>query len=398
VTCDVAIYALFFSQTDYAVPALPTEADQAALWENLATIDVFSIGVLPYEIGQALGHPVSAKSGVEESLPLLLTAVDQGRLTLEDISLRLSENPRSIFGLPEQPQTYVEVEISRQSTFSSEGWSPIGDKSVSGAVHRVVINGHSVFLDGTTFSMPLGRDVSIAGPRKTARTSFSLGQKRPSIAALPMSPGATGGSFQQQQQQQPLMALSSSAPREVSPVRNLASLQNHPAFSRRHIVSVKQFTREDLHVLFNLASEMRTQVERTGSVDTLRGRVLCTLFYEPSTRTSTSFEAAMKRCGGEVVSVTASTSSVVKGESLADTIRTVGCYADAVALRHPEVGSSKSAAKYSPVPIINAGDGIGEHPTQSLLDVFCIREELGSVNGITVTLSECELGSRSYEY
>jgi carbamoyl-phosphate synthase/aspartate carbamoyltransferase len=398
VTCDVAIYALFFSQTDYAVPALPTEADQAALWENLATIDVFSIGVLPYEIGQALGHPVSAKSGVEESLPLLLTAVDQGRLTLEDISLRLSENPRSIFGLPEQPQTYVEVEISRQSTFSSEGWSPIGDKSVSGAVHRVVINGHSVFLDGTTFSMPLGRDVSIAGPRKTARTSFSLGQKRPSIAALPMSPGATGGSFQQQQSQQPLMALSSSAPREVSPVRNLASLQNHPAFSRRHIVSVKQFTREDLHVLFNLASEMRTQVERTGSVDTLRGRVLCTLFYEPSTRTSTSFEAAMKRCGGEVVSVTASTSSVVKGESLADTIRTVGCYADAVALRHPEVGSSKSAAKYSPVPIINAGDGIGEHPTQSLLDVFCIREELGSVNGITVTLSECELGSRSYEY
>jgi carbamoyl-phosphate synthase/aspartate carbamoyltransferase len=184
------------------------------------------------------------------------------------------------------------------------------------------------------------------------------------------------------------MSLASIAPREVSPVRQLASLQTHPAFSRRHILSVKQFSRDDLHALFNLASEMRTQVERTGSVDTLRGRVLCTLFYEPSTRTSTSFEAAMKRCGGEVVQVTASTSSVVKGESLADTIRTVGCYSDAVVLRHPAVGSSKSAAKSSPVPIINAGDGIGEHPTQSLLDVFCIREELGSVNGITVTLSE----------
>lgn len=96
----------------------------------------------------------------------------------------------------------------------------------------------------------------------------------------------------------------------------------------------------------------------------------------------------MKRCGGEVVQVNASTSSVQKGESLADTIRTVGCYADAIALRHPSVGSAKAAAKSSPVPILNAGDGIGEHPTQSLLDVFCIREELGSVNGITVTLSK----------
>jgi carbamoyl-phosphate synthase/aspartate carbamoyltransferase len=131
---------------------------------------------------------------------------------------------------------------------------------------------------------------------------------------------------------------------------------------------------------------MRTQVERQGSVDTLRGRVLSTLFYEPSTRTSTSFEAAMKRCGGEVVQVTAETSSVQKGESLSDTIRTLGCYSDAIVLRHPSVGSSKEAAKSSPVPIINAGDGIGEHPSQSLLDVFCIREELGSVNGVTVTL------------
>jgi carbamoyl-phosphate synthase/aspartate carbamoyltransferase len=180
-----------------------------------------------------------------------------------------------------------------------------------------------------------------------------------------------------------------SAPAPMPPSSGALALTvvNHPAFARRHVLSVKQFTRDDLHVLFNLASEMRNQVERSGTVDTLRGRVLCTLFYEPSTRTSTSFEAAMKRCGGEVVQVTASTSSVVKGESLADTIRTVGCYSDAIVLRHPAVGSSKSAAKSAPVPIINAGDGIGEHPTQSLLDVFCIREELGSVNGITVTLS-----------
>ncbi|WRT68279.1 carbamoyl-phosphate synthase, large subunit [Kwoniella shivajii] len=393
VTCDVSIYALFYSQSDFpGAKCLPTAEDQQALWDNLATIDIFSVGVLPFELGTALGKPISASSGVAESLPLLLTAVADGRLTLEDISVRLSENPRAVFGLPDQAQTYVEVEVNRKSLFSQDGktWSPLDGKSIAGAIHRVVISNHSVFLDGLSFSMPLGRDVSTAGSRisatKQPRGSFAS-KKRPSFSALRSPTFDRSSSFGPPAPvNDKLMSLSSIHPVNVSPVRNLLSLQTHPAFTRRHILSVKQFDREDLHVLFNLASEMRSQVERTGSVDTLRGRVLCTLFYEPSTRTSTSFEAAMKRCGGEVVQVTASTSSVQKGESLADTIRTVGCYSDAVVLRHPAVGSSKSAAKSSPVPIINAGDGIGEHPTQSLLDVFCIREELGSVNGITVTL------------
>jgi len=94
----------------------------------------------------------------------------------------------------------------------------------------------------------------------------------------------------------------------------------------------------------------------------------------------------MKRCGGQVIQVTAESSSVMKGESLPDTIRTLGCYADAIVIRHPDVGSSQLAAKYSPVPVLNAGDGIGEHPTQALLDVYTIRSELGTVNGRTITL------------
>ncbi|OBZ90061.1 Protein ura1, partial [Choanephora cucurbitarum] len=113
---------------------------------------------------------------------------------------------------------------------------------------------------------------------------------------------------------------------------------------------------------------------------------MSTMFFEPSTRTSSSFEAAMYRLGGKVVSVTASTSSVQKGESLADTVRTLGCYSDVIILRHPQPGSAQIAAKYSKVPIINAGDGIGEHPTQAFLDTFTIREELGTVNGLTITL------------
>lgn len=157
------------------------------------------------------------------------------------------------------------------------------------------------------------------------------------------------------------------------------------AFHRRHILSVKQFSRNDLHALFSIAHEMRVMTERNSAIELLRGRVLCTLFYEPSTRTSCSFEAAMLRLGGSVCPVAVDRSSVVKGESLADTIRTVGCYADAVVLRHPDVGSSQTAAKFSPVPILNAGDGHGEHPTQAMLDIYTIREELGTVNGLTVT-------------
>ncbi|KAF9963110.1 dihydroorotate dehydrogenase, partial [Mortierella alpina] len=147
-----------------------------------------------------------------------------------------------------------------------------------------------------------------------------------------------------------------------------------------------QFERHELHALFGLAHEMRTQVERNGSIDLLRGKVMCSMFYEPSTRTSCSFAAAMVRLGGTVVSADGSSSSVVKGESLADTVRTLGCYGDLIVLRHPEQGSAATAGKFSKVPIINAGDGHGEHPTQAFLDVYTIREELGTVNGLTITL------------
>jgi carbamoyl-phosphate synthase/aspartate carbamoyltransferase len=132
---------------------------------------------------------------------------------------------------------------------------------------------------------------------------------------------------------------------------------------------VKQFTREDVHELFSLAHEMQLQVEKNGTLDILKGKILATLFYEPSTRTSSSFDAAMKRCGGQVIQVVADTSSVKKGESLPDTIRTLGSYADAIVIRHPDVGSSQLAAKFSPVPVLNAGDGIGEHPTQVRLHI-----------------------------
>src|SRR4030043_967227 len=111
---------------------------------------------------------------------------------------------------------------------------------------------------------------------------------------------------------------------------------------------------------------MRIMVERIGTCNLLKGKILANLFYEPSTRTASSFTGAMERLGGAVIPISeVRYSSVAKGESLPDTVRTLECYADVIVLRHPEVGASAEAARYARKPLINAGDGIGAHPTQA---------------------------------
>ncbi len=163
--------------------------------------------------------------------------------------------------------------------------------------------------------------------------------------------------------------------------------QRTGVFYGKDILSVSQFCREDLEYIFGVAEAMRTMVAHIGTFDLLKGKILANLFYEPSTRTSSSFVAAMERLGGSVIQINeVKYSSVAKGESLPDTIRTLESYADVVVLRHPETGSAAIAAKYARKPVINAGDGIGEHPTQALLDLFTIREELGTIDGLTVTM------------
>jgi aspartate carbamoyltransferase len=158
-------------------------------------------------------------------------------------------------------------------------------------------------------------------------------------------------------------------------------------FYGKDILSVKQFSRSDLEYIFGVAHEMREMVERVGTFDLLKGKILANLFYEPSTRTSSSFTSAMERLGGSVIPINeVRYSSVAKGESLPDTVRTLECYADVIVLRHPEIGASALAAQYARKPIINAGDGVGEHPTQALLDLFTIVSELNHVDGLTVTM------------
>ncbi|MGC9529419.1 MAG: aspartate carbamoyltransferase [Candidatus Bipolaricaulaceae bacterium] len=154
------------------------------------------------------------------------------------------------------------------------------------------------------------------------------------------------------------------------------------------VLRADQFARDELELIMAAADEMDTALERGDVLGTLRGKILAALFFEPSTRTRLSFEAAMLRLGGRVVSVAdAKTSSAAKGESLPDTIRTVEGYADVVVLRHPLVGAAEQAAAATHRPVINAGDGAGQHPTQALLDLYTIRREKGRVDGLTVALA-----------
>lgn len=154
------------------------------------------------------------------------------------------------------------------------------------------------------------------------------------------------------------------------------------------ILSVKQFNPANIAALFETTDEMRAIVARDGGTDLLARRVLAALFYEPSTRTSASFIAAMERLGGSVIPITQGVqfSSVSKGESLPDTVRTLEQYAEVIVLRHPVVGSARIAADAAGVPVINAGDGAGEHPTQALLDLYTIQSELGTLDGLHIAL------------
>ena len=153
----------------------------------------------------------------------------------------------------------------------------------------------------------------------------------------------------------------------------------------RNFLSIEDLTNEDIDFLLTTADDFkRINYDRSTM---LPGRVLTNLFYEPSTRTSSSFAAAMYRLGGNVIQINnVKFSSVSKGETLPDTIRTLEQYSDAIVLRHPEVGAAATAARYASVPVINAGDGIGEHPTQAMLDLMTIFDEVGRLSNLQVTL------------
>lgn len=156
----------------------------------------------------------------------------------------------------------------------------------------------------------------------------------------------------------------------------------------KDILTAEQFSKEEVWLILQTAEALEGELKKKGSLDVLPGYLLATLFFEPSTRTRLSFEAAMHRLGGHVISVAEAktASSAAKGESLADTARTVEQYCDLIVIRHPQIGSAQEVAKAASIPVINAGDGAGQHPTQALLDLYTIWKECGRLEDLTVAL------------
>lgn len=157
----------------------------------------------------------------------------------------------------------------------------------------------------------------------------------------------------------------------------------------KDIIRADQFTADEIGLIMDTAARFEGVLRADGRLTNMAGKVLATLFYEPSTRTRLSFETAMLRLGGQVLSVAEAktSSSAAKGETLFDTGKMIEGYADVAVIRHPVTGSAQELADGAGIPVINGGDGAGQHPTQALLDLYTIRKEKGAVNGLTITLA-----------
>nr|XP_020663975.1 CAD protein [Pogona vitticeps] len=430
VTCEVAPHHLFLCQEDLGRigegrgqvrPMLGTREDMEALWENLDTVDCFATDHAPHTLEEKLGKdPPPGFPGLETMLPLLLTAVSEGRLTVEDVVQRLYENPRRIFGLPVQEDTYIEVDLEQEwlvpahTAFSKSRWTPFEGMRVKGMVRRVILRGEVAYIDGQVLVPPgYGQDVRkwpCAAPPLPAPAKEIL--KTPERPHPPVQMEALRSRAASPRR----AALASDARFYLAPRIHRASDPGLPAADLREKV-VKRAPEAgevslpeppllghslggeaalppgnptpphpQLSHLLNIAHNLRMMVQKERALEILKGKVMASMFYEASTRTSSSFAAAMCRLGGSVLSFSEATSSCQKGESLADSVQTMSCYADVLVLRHPQPGAVELAAKHCRKPVINAGDGVGEHPTQALLDIFTIREELGTVNGMTITM------------
>jgi len=158
-------------------------------------------------------------------------------------------------------------------------------------------------------------------------------------------------------------------------------------WDRRHVISIDDFSREDIEDVLKNTAKMDEYLEKGNVPELMKGKILATLFFEPSTRTRLSFEAAMQRLGGTVIGFSdPSATSIKKKETTADTVRMAAAYADVIAMRHPYPGAAKLAAQVSSVPILNGGDGSNQHPTQTLLDLYTIKKELGTLDGIKIAM------------
>lgn len=379
VTCEVCPHHLFLSTDDMerigykeseVRPVLCSPEDQEALWENMNIIDVFATDHAPHTLEEKQSEKAPPGfPGLETILPLLLNAVHEGRLTLEDIINKFHKNPKRIFNLPEQPDTYVEVDLDDEwtipsgMTYSKAGWTPFAGMQVRGSVHRVVLRGEIAYVEGQVL-LPPGFGQNVREWRQKKITPLeSTKVVSPEAPPETIRAGDWESEYRTNEMFSKLLnaeintklnvhfASENAVMRNVSPVPFMPrqrcdsgtfmreTATSHNLFGK-HILTVDMFNKDQLNDIFNLAENIKARVVKDRPVDEiLRGKVMASIFYEVSTRTSCSFAAAMQRLGGRVIHIDETSSSAKKGETLEDSVAVMAGYADVIVLRHPEPGA-----------------------------------------------------------
>jgi carbamoyl-phosphate synthase/aspartate carbamoyltransferase/dihydroorotase len=395
ITCEVTPHHLFLSEDNLVKlgccgsvkPNLVTLDDQNALWENMDLIDCFATDHAPHLVREKMGkESPPGFPGLETALPLLLTAVNQGRLTIDQIVEKYHTNPIKIFhleGLIDNDHTYIEVDINRQwvipevPKFSKAGWTPFAGMEVTGMVRRVVIRDKIVYVDGEVLAKPgFGENLGLKSQGRERNILKRSGNMlKRSEYSLPAVSEVSDIELTEFDLNGTVSSSSFDQTKEMGG-NNLKS---------KSIYTVEDLTRENLRLIYNHTDQLRVMSPRELQTR-LAGKMVGMIFYEPSTRTNCSFTAAIQRLGGKIVESDINNNSVKKGESFLDFVKCIQSYTDAIVIRCGNDIDLMGLADQNSikVPIINAGHGSDEHPTQALLDIYTIRQERGTVNGLKI--------------
>lgn len=343
ITCEVCPHHLFLSTNDFdrigkgqseVRPVLCSLEDQQALWDNLDVIDIFATDHAPHTWEEKKStNPPPGFPGLETILPLLLNAVSEGRLTINDVTNKFSRNPRRIFNLPDQPNTYVEVDLEEEWTipdkmpYSKAQWTPFAGMKIKGCVHRVVLRNEVAYVDGEILVQPgFGENVRMwewkQKPLYANEWNSSIERLDQSdrsvdgdndfkfndgLARLSMEPASSKVHFTEFSTQSrphspmPRPRLDSYSQQKDSGTHQgspMAHISPSRSLAGKQVVTVDMFNKEQLNDIFNLASTFKSRVQKGKVLDELlRGKIMASVFYEVSTRTCCSFAAAMQRLG-----------------------------------------------------------------------------------------------------
>ena len=402
-TCEVAPHHLFANTISNLIhsesipsyttvkPPLGKNHDVDALWANMDIIDCFATDHAPHTTDDKLkccpGFP-----GLETALPLLLNAVHENKLTINDIILRYHTNPAKIFNIPTDPNTYIEIYpnykwvLPHKPVYSKCGWSPFGGKEVYGFINRVVFKGQTVVTDGKIVEHieQHGENIYLNNLNNlhnlhNLHNNTNIHELQNNVLPSNVLPSNVLHCDK-------LPSNEFKLPSNESYCDKLPSNEKPKIYN---LLDLSQLNRTIINDIFELTDKYKTSnINSINSFNSIKpnGKILGLLFYEPSTRTRCSFESAMLQLGGNVINVSSETSSVKKGESIEDTIKTLEQYCDAIVLRHPDDHIGGKLSKLTcKIPIINAGFGSISHPTQALLDLYTIRDEIGTLTGKTIT-------------